>query len=177
MYGQHRLAVGTEEHQIGFPMARGLAVGSGGGPFCQGPPVVDAGGGAAAPAPAPAPAPLGAGEVVTPGPVRLGAGGLGVDEAINGLVGDHGPAGLPSEPARDLFRRPAVFEAGEHLRAQGGIPVEAGAAPAAGTGLLLGIAGLVALLAGGIALQLARNGRWRAIQSCSDLPERGPLGV
>ena len=152
MYGQHRLAIGAEEHQIGFPMARGLAVGSGGGPFFQGPPVADAGGGAAAPAPAPAPAPLGAGEVVTPGPVRLGAGGLGVDEAIDGLVGDDGLARLPPEPASDLLWRPAVFEAGEHPRTERGIPVETGAAPAPGAGLLLGIAGLVALLAGGIAL-------------------------
>ena len=70
-----------------------------------------------------------------------------------------------------------MFEAREGLLSQGSIPVEAGAAPAPGAGLLLSIGGAVALLAGGIALQLASNGRWHAIQTCSELPERVPLGV
>ena len=177
MDGQHRLPIGAEAHQIGFPVPRGLAVGGRGGPFLQGTPEVDKGSSAAAAAPAPAPFPLSAGEVVAPGPVRLGARGLGVDEAIDGLVGDDGPAGLAPEPARDLLRGPAVFEAGEHLRTERGIPVEAGATPAPGAGRLRRIHGPVALLARAVALQLASNGRWRAIQSCSDLPERAPLGV
>ena len=177
MHGQHGLAVGAEEHQIGFPMPWGLAVSGGGRPLIQGAPEVDKGGGTAAPAAPPAPFPLGTGEVVAPGAARFSAGGLGVDEAVDGLMGNDRRAPLQPEPAGDLLRRPALFEPGKHLGPQGGIPVEAGAAPAAGAGLLLSIAGLVALLAGGIALQLARNGRWRAIQSCSDLPERAPRGV
>ena len=108
MHGQHRLARGAEEHQIGFPMARDLAVGGRGGPFLQGTPEVDEGSSAAAAAPAPAPFPLGAGEIVAPGPIRLGARGLGVDEAVDRLMGDDRRSPLPpgtgprSAPATSL---------------------------------------------------------------------------
>ena len=97
MHGQHGLARGAEEHQIGFPMARDLAVGGRGGPFLQGTPEVDEGSSAAAAAPAPAPFPLGAGEIVAPGPIRLGARGLGVDEAVDRLMGDDRRSPLPPE--------------------------------------------------------------------------------
>ena len=50
------------------------------------------------------------------------------------------PAFQP-EPARDLLRRPAEFEAGEHLRPERGIAVEAGATPAASDGPVPGRSG------------------------------------
>src|SRR2546423_2958944 len=61
--------------------------------------------------------------------------------------------------------------------AQGGIALQPRALPAPRPGLLLRIGRLVADLPTGIALQLTRDGRRRAIQSCCDLPERSPLGV
>ena len=82
------------------------------------------------------------------------------------------PATCSGEP-----RGPALLEAGKDLGPQGGVAVKAGAAPAAGVGLLVGVARLVALGAGGIACQLPSNGRWRAIQSCRDLAARGAGGV
>ena len=142
-------------------MPWGLAVGGRGRPFLQGPPVLEQGRGTAPAAAAP-PFPLGAGQIVAPVVTVLRAGGLG---------------GPQPEPAGDLLRRPARFEPGQHLGAPGRIAVEATATPTPGTGQHLGIPRAIALLAGSIALQLARNGRWRAIQSCSDLPERAPLGV
>ena len=75
----------------------------------------------------------GGGSDARPGPAWCGW--SGVDEAIDGLVGDDGLARLPPEPASDLLWRPAVFEAGEHPRTERGIPVETGAAPAPGAGL------------------------------------------
>src|SRR5205085_12460449 len=50
--------------------------------------------------------------------------------------------------------------------------VQARATPAPGTGLLLGVARAIADLAAGVALQLARDARWRATQSCCDLALR-----
>ena len=63
------------------------------------------------------------------------------------------------------------------MGAERGIAVEPDATPASGSGLLLGIPGAIAPLAGAIALQLARNGRWRTSQTCSDFPERAALGM
>ena len=69
MDGQHGLASGTEQHQIGFPMAWGPAVARGDWPFLHRAPEVDEGGGTATPTPPPAPSPLGPGQIVAPGPI------------------------------------------------------------------------------------------------------------
>ena len=75
-------------------------------------------------------------------------------------------AGQPAAPASAGVFHPAVLPGGGQGLQQ----------PSAGR--LLGLPRPVALRAGGMAFQLARNGRWRASsQSCSDLPERAPLGV
>ena len=148
-----------------------------GGPFGQRPAAGDVGGGATAPAAPPATTPLGAGEIVSPGPIWLGASSLGIDEAIDvSWAMTVWPASRRSRPAICSGDQPCLRRA-EHLRPERGIAVQAGATPAPSAGLLLGIPRPVALLAGAIAFQLASNGRWRAIQSCSDLPERAPLGV
>ena len=86
------------------------------------------------------------------------------------------PASRRSRPAICSGDQPCLSRASTGARARG-IAGQAGAAPAPRAGLRRRIPRPVALLAGAIAFQLARNGRWRAIQSCSDLPERAPLGV
>ena len=159
--GEDHLTVGTKEHQVGLPVAGTPAVGGVLGPLAQGPALGDEGGRAATPASPVAPFELGPWEVATPG-VFLLTGQLGVDEAVAGLVGADLAAGR-------LLWGPGLSEAGQDLLAQGGIPFQTGTGPAAGPCLLLGIAGLVAPGAGGVALQLSSNRRWRAIQTCRDL--------
>ena len=61
--------------------------------------------------------------------------------------------------------------------AQVGLAFKARARPAPRRALLLSVARLVADLAAAIALYLTSNGRWRAIQSCRDLPERAAIGL
>lgn len=102
---------------------------------------------------------------------------LGLDEAVDGFWADDGTAVPAGEEAADLLGRPASGEAGKDVVAQGFVPLEARAGPPAGLGLLLGVGGPVADLPAGVALQLARDGRWRAIQICSDLADRAAFGV
>ena len=68
---------------------------------------------------------------------------------------------LPSEAAGHLLGGPSCAR----TVAQRAVAVELGALPAARPGLLVGIAWLVALGGGPIAVQLPSHGRWRAIQS------------
>ena len=170
------LAVGSEEHEVGLPVAWSAAVGNGWRPVGEGAAVSDEGGGTTTFATAPAALGLGAGKIVAPGVVFL-ARELGVDEAVDGLVGDEGAVGLASQAAGDLLGRPALLEACEDTVAQLGIAIEAGAAPAAGVGLLIGIAGLVAQRGGAVAGQFSSDGRRLAIQSCSNLPDRAARGT
>ncbi len=125
--GEDGLAVGAEEHEVGLP-AGGLAVRGEGGAVDEGAAVGDTGGGAAALAPPPAPFELGPGQIVAPG-IVLRAADLGVNEAVDGFVGDDGPPGLAGQAPGHLRGRPALLEAGEDLAAQRGIAVEPGPAP------------------------------------------------
>jgi hypothetical protein len=59
----------------------------------------------------------------------------------------------------------------------GALAVEAGARPAPRLRLFLGVTCFVADLASSVAPHLARDRRWRAIQSCRDLPDRAPVGL
>ena len=127
-------------------------------------------GGTAGPRP-PAALALGSGQIVAPGAV-VSAADLVIDEAVDALVTDAGRRLVAGQPAGDLLGRPAVLEAIEDKFAQLGIALQARARPAAGSGLLLGVGRLVANLHPAIALQLARDARWRAIQSCRDLLDR-----
>jgi hypothetical protein len=86
-------------------------------------------------------------------------------------------AGVAGQAAGDLFGRPAASEAVEDDGAQLVVALEPGSRPASGAGLLLGKGRLVADLTAAVALQLARDRRWRAIQSCRDLPDRGAGGT
>ena len=135
-------------------------------------PVGDVGGRAAA-APAPKAAlGLGPGQVVPPGVVLL-PGHLGVDA----LMGDDPSPLVQRETPGHLRRRPARAQTGENLLPQRTVPLQPGAPPTTGVGLLVCVAGLVAQGAGAVALQLPSHRRWRAIHTCCDLPERGALGT
>ena len=154
MESEAGLAIGAEEHQIGFPMARSPAVG--GGALNEGAAVGEQRGGAATCASAPAGG-FGVREIVAPG-IGFRPGDLGVEEAVDGFVGDNRPPGIAGEAARDLLGGPALLEVGEDRGAEEGIAGQFGTAPPAGAGLLLGIPGLVALGVGAIALQFASHG-------------------
>jgi hypothetical protein len=114
---------------------------------------------------------LGARQVVAPRSV-IGAADLGVDEAIDAFMADRRGSLLALEGTGNLLGRPTELEALQDKRAQLGIAFQARAFPAAGGGLFLGVGRFVADLLAAIALQLARDARWRAIQSCRDLADR-----
>jgi hypothetical protein len=92
-------------------------------------------------------------------------------------VREGGLGTLAGEPAGDLFGRPAAGQAIQHQGSQRGIAFQARSGPSSGACLLLRITGLIAELGATVSLQLARDGRWRAIQSCRDLPDRLPVGT
>jgi hypothetical protein len=176
VHGEHGVAVASEQHEVGFPVARGLAVGSVGRAFGDWNPAVNEACGATAPAAAEPPPALAARQVVPPA-IVLRAGDLGIDEAVDALVADDLAAGLAGQPSGHLLRRPALRQAVENSAPQGGLPFQARARPAPRSGLLLGVTRLVADLAAAITPYLTRDGRWRAIQSCRDLPERAAFAL
>jgi hypothetical protein len=174
--GQDRLAVFGEQHEVGFPVSRGLSVGGGRRPFGHGNTAFDEGCGAAAAAPTEASLALAAGQIEAPA-VVLGAGDLSVDEAVDALVADHRAARFAGQPTGHLFGGPAMREPIEHGAAQGGLAFQARPRPAPRPRLLLSVTGFVRDTAATVASYLARDGRWRAIQSCSDLPDRLSFGL
>ncbi|MEG3086628.1 hypothetical protein U1739_04585 [Sphingomonas sp. PB4P5] len=89
-------------------------------------------------------------------------------------MADDAMAGLISQAPADLLGRPACGKPVENGFAQGIVAIEPGAVPAPRLGLRLRIAGPIADLRAAVALQLARDCRRLAIQSCSDLPLRLP---
>ena len=102
------------------------------------------GSGASSLTPSPAALRLSPWQIVAPGVVILPE-QLMVDEPVDGLMGDDSLAGLKGEASGHLLRRPALFETGEDLVPQSAVPVQLGATPSAGAGLLVGIDGLVPL--------------------------------
>jgi len=167
---QDGLAGSSEQHEIGLPMPEGVseldlgrAQSDGNTAFDQ---AVRGTTGAAA-----ASFVLGSGQVQAPRTV-VGSADLIIDEAIDALMTDAGRGLGAVQPTGDLLGRPAAAEAIQHEVAQLGIAFQARALPAPGGGLLLRIDRFVADLRTAIALQLARDARWRAIQSCRDLAER-----
>ncbi|MGY2990969.1 hypothetical protein ACVI1K_008316 [Bradyrhizobium sp. USDA 4508] len=156
MHGQHGLTVFREHHQVGLPVSGHAAVGRFERPICQGYTAFDEACGAAAPLAAAAALALGARQIAPPVEVR-GAPELAIDEAVDGLVGDHLAPVLAGQPASDLLGRPAAAKALQHRAAQAGLPFEASARPAPRSHLVLGIARLVADLAPPIAPQFPRD--------------------
>jgi hypothetical protein len=176
MNGEHGLAVLGEQHEVGFPMAGAVAVGDRRRSFGYGDTAFDQACGTATPAAAETALALAARQIVPPA-VVLGAGDLGVDEAVDALVADHLVATLASESAGDLLGRPASGEMLENVAAQVGLAFEARARPASRLRLFLGVTWFVSDLAAAVAPHLARDRRWRAIQSCRNLPDRAPVGL
>ena len=105
-----------------------------------------------------APAAFGFGlrQIMPPG-VFLLAGDLSINEAVDGLVRDARPMLLHGEAASHLLRRPAVLEARQDRGPARRGAVQLGARPAAGAGLVVGIARLITLGAGRIAFQFPSN--------------------
>ncbi|MHC2332441.1 hypothetical protein ACVIW0_001730 [Bradyrhizobium sp. USDA 4454] len=156
VHGQDLLTVFGEHHQIGLPMAGSVAIGDLDGPFIQGNTAFDEACGTSAPLATAAALALGAWQIVPPAAVR-GASDLGIDEAVDALVGDHLASMLDGQPAGDLFGRPATAKAIQHRAAQDGLPFEASARPAPRSHPLLGIVGLVAGLNAMITVHLPRD--------------------
>ena len=156
MHGQDRLTIFGEHHQVGFPMTGGAAVVGLDGPICQRNTAFNEACGTAALLAAVTALALGARQVASPAEVR-GASDLGVNEPVDGLVGDHLAAVFAGQPAGDLLGRPAPTQAFQHRAAQAGLPFEAYARPAPRSHLLLGIGGFVADLNAPIAVQLPRD--------------------
>ena len=176
MEGQHALAIGREQHGVGLPMAGAVTPLHLAGPLCNGNTALDEACAAAALAAVDPAFGLSARQVVAPGIVVVAA-DLGIDEAVDGLVADDRVPGLEGQAPRHLLWRAALGEGLEDGRPEFGLAVELGALPAPGLGLFGSKGRTIAHRAAGIALQLPRNARWRAIQSCSDLAERTPLGL
>ncbi len=176
MHGEHRLTVFGEQHQVGFPMTWGLPIGGGRRPFRYGNAAFDEGRGACALPAAEAAFALAARQIVAPA-IILGASHLGIDEAVDALVADHVAAGLAGQTASDLFGGPAAGERLEDGATQVGLPFQARARPAPRARLFLGVTRFVTDVTAAIAPHLARDRRWRAIQSCRDLPDRAATGL
>jgi hypothetical protein len=102
MHGQDRLAVFGEHHQIGFPVPAGRPIGGIGRAFSQGNTTFNEVLRAST-LPAAAAAFVLAARQISPPAIVLGAGQLGIDEAIDALVGDHLATLFTSEPAGDLL--------------------------------------------------------------------------
>ena len=101
----------------------------------------------------------------------VGALYLSIDEAVDRLVTDDPLALFAGKTFSNLFRRPATGEAVHYSVAQRVVAFKAAPGPSPGLCLRLGIGWLVANFTTNVAAQLARDGRWLAIQSCSDFPD------
>src|SRR3990172_5687478 len=110
MQGEDGLSVFGEEHEVGFPMTCRIAGGGLCGALGDGDTAVDKACRTAAFAAAEAALALAAGKQAAPA-VVLGACDLSVDETVDGLMADDGPACLKLEPAGDLLGRPAAGQA------------------------------------------------------------------
>ena len=100
--GQHRLAVGVEEHQVGVPVAGAWRSAAAMGRSAWGAAVGDNRGGTSAGGAAPAAFDISLGHVVAPA-VVLRPSDPGVDEAVDGLVGDDRATGLAGQAAGYLL--------------------------------------------------------------------------
>ena len=170
MKSEDGLAVFGKHHEVGLPMAGAMAIVNGLRALGNRYAAVDKACRTSAPFATKAAFGFGARQVSAPGEV-IGAADLGIDEAVDGFVADHRSAVLASQPASDLFGRQAKGKAGKNSLAQSRLSFEPGASPSPGFALFLGKARFVGR-SGAIALQFARNGRWRAIHSCSDFADR-----
>ncbi len=108
------LPLSAEEHQVRLPVAGGIPSRGIRRTLGQWPAKLDEGRWVATLASPPAAFRLGPGQVMTPGVVLL-AGNPGIDETVDSLMGNDGPASLQGQASCHLLRRPVLPEAGEHL--------------------------------------------------------------
>src|SRR5882672_56801 len=137
-------------------MAAALAIGGLDRPFCQGNTAFNEVLRAAA-LPAPASAFAFAARQIAPPTIIPGAGKLGIDEAVDRLVGDHLAALVTLKPTGDLLWRPAACEPLHDGGSQALLAFQTGALPASRPGLLLGVAGSVTHLRTAVAVQFPRD--------------------
>ena len=109
--------------RVGFPVAWRLPIAGFCGALRERDSAFNEGDGAAAACAAPSALALGAGEIAAPAEI-VGAGDLGVDEAVDGLVADARFCLVAGEAAGDLLWRPALLEALEDCGAQAFVPFE-----------------------------------------------------
>ncbi len=118
MQGENGLSVFGEQHEIGFPMARGAAVFGLYWPLSYGNTVFYESCRASTAAPTKAAFGLSPRQQSCPC-VILGAGKLGMDEAVDGLVAHEGSARLGQHASGNLLGRPAASQAIENSITQG----------------------------------------------------------
>ena len=121
--GQDGLSIGPEQHQVSLPVAGCPAVSGVLGTFGQGTAEMDEGSRAAAFASTPAAFRLAAGQIAAPG-VVFRTSQLGVDEPVDGLVGDDLLARLQGQTPGNPIWRPALLETGEDPVSQVRIPFQ-----------------------------------------------------
>jgi hypothetical protein len=156
VHGQDRLTVFCEHHQVGFPMTAGLAVGGLDRPICYGNTAFNEVRRASALPAATAAFALATRQIPAPA-IILGAGKLGINEAIDALIGDHLPPMLDREPASDLLRRPTACQPLHDVGSQTCLTFQTGTLPAPRVGSLVSVAGSVPNLGTTVAIQLPRN--------------------
>ena len=122
MHGQDGLTVFGKQDEVGFPMAGGLAIGGGMRPFGQGNTAFDEGCGAAASSAAEPALALAARQIAAPA-IVLGAGDLGVDEAVDALVADDLAAGSRGRAGRRPVRGTSLWPNGPGQRGAGRVRV------------------------------------------------------
>jgi hypothetical protein len=155
VHGQDRLAVFCKHHQVGFPVTGSRTVGGLERAFCHGNTAFNEVLRASALPAAAAALALATGQIVPPAVVP-GAGKLGIDEAIDALIGDHLAALFELEPAGDLLGGPSACEPLNDGCSQALVTFQARSLPAPRSRLLLSIAGFVPHLSALIALQFPR---------------------
>ena len=173
---QHRLPGPAELHSIRLPVAELRAVGNCCRAFREWAAVQNGARRTAPSTPAPTAPPLPPPQELAPR-IVLRPRDLRVDEPVDALVRGNAPASLSLQPPRHCLRRPPQSQPTQHIVPELVVPVQPCAAPAPCMGLLVGIHRPVAATLRAVALQLPSNRRWRAIQSCCDLPDRAPLGT
>jgi hypothetical protein len=109
MQGEDGLAVCLEQHQVGLPVPRCLAVTGLFGPLVDRTAKGDKGRRASSFATAATAFELATRQIMTPSVIR-GAVNLGVDETVDGLVGYHRGPGVPGETSCNLFGGPTLCQ-------------------------------------------------------------------
>src|SRR5260370_26789886 len=106
--------------------------------------------------------------------VVFGAGGLGVDEAVDALITDHLSANLAGEPAGDLFGGPACGEALENGAGQVRPPFQGMARPAPPLALFLSVNSVVHVMGTAGVPSVAGESPMRPLPRPPPLPVRFP---